>query len=632
MKNGGLQDFHRQNNGNIGRKLQWLMGISLAGLAILATYSYFTLRDTAGKIRAAESLARVHGAIYNSIIQGKDAEADVLPPPEYIIEPFLTANLLAEATDPAEAAKLTAQLGELQRDYDKRHEFWSRTLSSGPLQHALVVEAHAPAEKFFEILNQEFLPASARGDRAQAMTILKSKLAPEYNRQRAVVDTVVSITTAQYASDEKQLGELLAQGERDSAATLRRAGRMLAVMLLATLAAAGLAGWIISRRVTASVRDIATQLNEAAQLVGEAAQQSAANSQSLAQGASEQSSSLEESSSALQELTSMSALNSKSITEATELARKTHAAAETGARHMTELNTAIQEINASSDDISKIIKTIDEIAFQTNILALNAAVEAARAGEAGMGFAVVAEEVRHLAQRSAQAAKETAAKIEGALSRSARSADLSQRVNTAFDEILVHAKGVDDLDKGIAAAAHEENQGLIQIAAAVTEIEKVTQNTAASAEENAAAAQELTAQAVILRRSVSDLQQLAGGQTPADVSGPPTLPPARAYSPMPAVQSVPFRTPPAPSLQAPAHALNCWEFKKCGREAGGARAEELGVCPAYPDHGHDCASLAGTLCGGKVQGNLASKIGNCANCEFFRSPHYEKSASSIHAQ
>ena len=166
---------------------------------------------------------------------------------------------------------------------------------------------------------------------------------------------------------------------------------------------------------------------------------------------------------------------------------------------------------AAGDDIAKIIKTIDEIAFQTNILALNAAVEAARAGEAGMGFAVVADEVRNLAQRAAQSAKETAAKIENAVTKTALGVQISEKVAKSLQEIVEKARQVDTLAAEVASASKEQSQGIEQVNGAVAQMDKVTQTNAANAEESASASEELNAQAQTLKEAVTELLQLVDG-------------------------------------------------------------------------------------------------------------------------
>jgi methyl-accepting chemotaxis protein len=269
------------------------------------------------------------------------------------------------------------------------------------------------------------------------------------------------------------------------------------------------------------LKRVAAVLYDHAEEVTEAATQVSSSSEAVAEGASEQAASLEETSASLTQLATVTKTNADHTKRATELAQATHAAASHGAVHMNELDSAIQDINASSGDISKIIKIINEIAFQTNILALNAAVEAARAGEAGMGFAVVADEVRNLAQRSAQAAKETEARIAGALAKTTRGAELSHRVIATFTEILENAKQVNDLDLDVAHASAEQSQGIAQINTAVTQMDQVTQSNAASAEESAAAAEELNRQAATMKEAVAGLLALIGADSHSVLSTAP---------------------------------------------------------------------------------------------------------------
>ncbi len=277
-----------------------------------------------------------------------------------------------------------------------------------------------------------------------------------------------------------------------------------------------------SWRLRKSLTSLVDTLNEGSARLIQSAGTVASASQSLAEGASEQAASIEQTGASLEELASMTKHNSANSGKANELAKQAREAADRGALDMQQMSLAMQEIKNSSDDISKIIKTIDEIAFQTNILALNAAVEAARAGEAGMGFAVVADEVRNLAQRSAQAAKETASKIESAISKTAQGVDISQKVANVLNDILAKARGVDELAAEVASASREQSQGITQINAAVGEMDKITQRNAASAEESAAAAEELNNQATGLKAAVAELLTLVGTSVHAVESAAPS--------------------------------------------------------------------------------------------------------------
>ncbi len=285
----------------------------------------------------------------------------------------------------------------------------------------------------------------------------------------------------------------------------------------AVLALVAVVVWLTVKKLNAVILALSRNLNGASTHVEASAAQVSAASQSLAEGASEQASSLEETSSSLEEMSSMTKRNAENARQANDLAKEARDAADKGVGDMQAMSTAMEAIKVSSDDIAKIIKTIDEIAFQTNILALNAAVEAARAGEAGMGFAVVADEVRNLAQRSAQAAKETAGKIEGAIVKTGQGVDISSKVAAALNEIVTKVRQVDELVTEVAGASREQTEGIAQINVAVGQMDKMTQSNAATAEESAAAAEELNSQAEIMQQSVAELLQLVGDQreTPA---------------------------------------------------------------------------------------------------------------------
>jgi methyl-accepting chemotaxis protein len=302
----------------------------------------------------------------------------------------------------------------------------------------------------------------------------------------------------------------------------------------------------IIRSINRALKLITKSITQGSSQVTMSAGQVSAASQALAEGASEQAASLEEISSSMEELSSMTKRNAENAQAGKISANQAKTSAEAGAAEMERLQGAMNAIQQSSTDISKIIKTIDEIAFQTNILALNAAVEAARAGEAGAGFAVVADEVRSLAQRSAVAAKETADKISDATARSAQGVELTVMVSSGLQKILERNREVDRLISEVASASNEQSAGLAQINTAVSQMDKVTQSNAASAEETAAAAEELNAQSAEMHATADQLSTLVGmktfsGQTAAPSESPKTAKPHAAQA----------HTHPAPSQTKP---------------------------------------------------------------------------------
>ncbi len=331
-----------------------------------------------------------------------------------------------------------------------------------------------------------------------AAAFLASKVNP-------LLDTVNSTVEA----FEKQQGDLMA-GKSTDAQAVNTHSRWTMFFMVGLALLAGVAVVIVIRQINQTLLRTIADLSEGAGQVASAASQVSASSQSLAKGSSEQAASLEETSASTEEINAMARKNSDGSRSAAAVVMESQQKFAETSRLLEQMVGAMNGINASSEKISKIIKVIDEIAFQTNILALNAAVEAARAGEAGMGFAVVAEEVRNLAQRCAQAAKDTAGLIEESIANSADGKVKVDQVAVAIRSIADESTKVKTLVDEVNVGSEEQAKGLEQIGKAVSQMEQLTQTTAANAEESASAAEELTAQSEGLRDVVGQLAKMVG--------------------------------------------------------------------------------------------------------------------------
>ena len=311
---------------------------------------------------------------------------------------------------------------------------------------------------------------------------------------------------------------ILAAGGRTE--PLHRANAVLAVATLVAVGVAAVAALGTLRRL----RDLADAVDATAAQTTAAARQLLDAGRAVAAGCGAQGSSVTETGAALEQMSAMIRSTADNAAQAKDLAAEARLAAEAGALTMAEMNGAMRAIEASSGAVAKIVKHIDEIAFQTNILALNAAVEAARAGEAGAGFAVVADEVRSLAQRSAAAARETAEKIDAAITSSQQGSASCGRVATSLGEIAAKVTSADGLVAEIATAAREQAQGIREIGIAVARIDAATQETAATAERAATAAADLVAAADAWRGHAT-IGGTGGGDALQATDAKPATPP-----------------------------------------------------------------------------------------------------------
>ncbi len=356
--------------------------------------------------------------------------------------------------------------------------------------------------------------------RIKELSDVLDAMAVDINASYSLVNSAV--TTASDATGKAMDG--INKAIQSGMANIAGAIRAYTMAIAITVAAAFLLGLIVStllvRNITRPIQRIIATLTDSSAQINVASGQIAAASQSLAEGSITQAASLEETSSALEQMASMTRQNADNAGKTNETTRATGTMVGEGGKAIKNMSTAMADINDKAERVGHIIKTIEDIAFQTNLLALNAAVEAARAGEAGKGFAVVADEVRNLSQRSAQAAKDTTDLITGTVASVSHGSEIAGRLTESFANIENGAYKVSELVENITAASNEQAQGVDQINTAMAQMDKITQQNAADAEETASSCEELSTQAEALVGAIGELATLVSGAPSASGAAP----------------------------------------------------------------------------------------------------------------
>ncbi|APW45143.1 methyl-accepting chemotaxis protein [Rhodoferax antarcticus] len=506
----------------LARQFAALLVILMAGFAIYGYGSFSTLNQL-----------KVNGPVYQRIIQGKDLIADILPPPEYIIESYLVV-LQTMSAAPDERQTLFDKLKTLKADYDTRRAYWLNESLEDALKNPMN-DADKSAQAFYELAFTQWIPALDRQDSAEVGAAFTAMQA-HYALHRSAIDQVVELATKRNAADEAS-----AKTQAETAFSI-----MLATLLIVTAVAAAML-WLLARNLLRQLggepseavsvaqhvgagnlnssfslrqgdssslmaqlklmqeglRSVVTQVRQGSERVASASVQIAQSNNDLSVRTEQQASALEQTTASMEELSATVNQNVDSARQANQLALTASAVAIKGGKVVAQVVDTMQGINDASRKISEIISVIDGIAFQTNILALNAAVEAARAGEQGRGFAVVASEVRSLAGRSAEAAKEIKSLIGASVQRVDQGSALVGQAGVTMTEVVSSIKRVTDIMGEISAASSEQSLGVAQVGAAVSQMDQATQQNAALVHEMTAAASSLQGQAQDLVQTVA---------------------------------------------------------------------------------------------------------------------------------
>jgi methyl-accepting chemotaxis protein len=545
---------------SIRYKLALLAGLFVLAMVIALAMSYATLEAV-----------KINGPVYQEIIGTKDLVADVLPPPLYLVESYLLVLQLLQETDRNVAAQLIDRGKQLRNEYESRQRYWSEGLADGTMKQTLVVDSYSSGIAFLDARDREFVPAILAGDLLKARTLAAGVLSARYREHRAAIDLVVTAAVPWQHRQE----------ERASIIVQERVNHVVLAAAF-TLGVAVTIGVLIARRVSGALSSIESRFqaisagdlriripvrgqDEIARLcqstnrlletlegligkvvhvthkVASASVQLSATAEEISKGTNVLTARASQAASAVEEMNATVGQVADSSGKAAGLAQETVATAKAGGavvsetiagmQHLSEAvtnsATIIEALGNSSDQIGAIVRTIEDIADQTNLLALNAAIEAARAGEAGRGFAVVADEVRKLAERTTKATKEIGDMIRqiqhdtrGAVEsmqegtrKVSVGVELANKTGEALAQIVQMVSQSADMIRHIAVASEEQSVATKQIAGDIDNVAQVTQESAAGAGESAKASQGLSQMAIELQDVVSIFQ--VSGSTPA---------------------------------------------------------------------------------------------------------------------